>query len=379
MSENKRAMPHEPREQMDWMLERYGHWVDPKSFERRDEIEAEVVRFCEAKLNVDWRQLCVDFLDAIEREDPEAFLRGDINIYAAGVIHALGQLNFLFDKSIKPHVSVSEIADFYDVKKGSMTQRSTMLRDLMGLHPMNGQFLSSENREQMEEMQQMMAQTLAQLAPGMTPSQVLADMPNFGSRKSSRSEFVDRDRRTMQDYYDLQERVMSDRGMAPKAIEKGLRALIEADPDFLDPYLALGEILDDEDREGEAEALLNEAYGRALNLISDKKGEWPHLIEWGWLENRHILRTLFNRAFRWWQDGESAQALPLFRQILRACPGDNLGVRYFILAILKKMSFAQFDRKFDKGGYWDQTIMTWFDKESPKYPDEFGAWLAEMK
>ena len=376
---NKRELPEEPHAQIEWMMERYGHWVDPKSFERRDEIEAEVARFCEAKLNDEWRQICVDFLDAIEAEEPHAFRQGDLKIYAAGVIHALGQLNFLFDASTKPHVSVGDIADFYGVKKGSMTQRGTMLRDLMGLHPLNGQFLTSDNSERTGDLQEMMAQTIAAMAPGATVESVLAEMPHFGARKSSRDEFIDRDRRAMSDYYELQERAMSGRGLTQKATEKGLRDLIARDPDFLDPYLALGEILDDGRRSDEAQQLLDEAYQRALNLITDKKGEWPRRIEWGWMENRHILRTLFNRAFQWWQDGKSDEALPLFRKILRACPGDNLGVRYFILAILEEMSFAQFDRRFDKGGYWDMSIAMWFDQTARKHPDDFEWWFKEME
>lgn len=184
-------------------------------------------------------------------------------------------------------------------------------------------------------------------------------------------EFVDKDHRVMDAYYDLCERYT---GRNAKTIKGQLRRLIEKDPDFLDSYLLLHQILQDEGNFLEAEKILDQAYGRAIELITDKKGNWPDILEWGWLENRHIIRTILNKAILLWISKETDRALDLFRKLLKTNPGDNVGARDYILAIRMDMSFEEFERRFNKGGFYDIELVEWFDKNYRKFPDEFDWW-----
>jgi len=186
-----------------------------------------------------------------------------------------------------------------------------------------------------------------------------------------RREYVDRDHDVMGDYYDLCERYNR---KTAKTIKKQLKRLIEKDPDFLDSYLLLYQILQDEGDLSEAEKILDDAYERALKLITDKKGNWPDVLEWGWLENRHIIRTILNKAISLWKNGERDNALDLFRKLLKTNPADNVGARHYILAIRMNMSFEKFEKRFNKGGYYDMELMDWFDRNYKKFPDEFGWW-----
>lgn len=184
-------------------------------------------------------------------------------------------------------------------------------------------------------------------------------------------EYLDKDHEVMDAYYDLSERY---NGRNAKSIKRQLTKLIEEDPDFLDSYLLLYNILQNEDNLLEAEKILDDAYERALKLITDKKGNWPDILEWGWLENRHIIRTILNKAISLWQYNERTAALELFRKLLRTNPGDNVGARDFILAVRMNMSFKEFEDRFDKGGYYDTELTDWFDENYQKFPDEFGWW-----
>ncbi|MFQ6032356.1 MAG: tetratricopeptide repeat protein [Candidatus Zixiibacteriota bacterium] len=184
-------------------------------------------------------------------------------------------------------------------------------------------------------------------------------------------EFVDKDHRVMDAYYDLCERYT---GRNAKTIKGQLRRLIEKDPDFLDSYLLLHQILQDEGNFLEAEKILDQAYGRAIELITDKKGNWPDILEWGWLENRHIIRTILNKAILLWISKETDRALDLFRKLLKTNPGDNVGARDYILAIRMDMSLEEFERRFNKGGFYDIELVEWFDKNYRKFPDEFDWW-----
>jgi len=189
-------------------------------------------------------------------------------------------------------------------------------------------------------------------------------------------EYVDKNHRVRETYYDLCEEYD---GRNAESIKRQLKQLIKEDPDFLDSYLLLYEILQDGGNFHQAEKVLNDAYGRALKMITDKKGNWPDILEWGWLENRHIIRTIFNKAISLWRNKEIDNALDLFRKLLKTNPGDNVGARDYILAIRMDMSFEKFEERFNKGGYYDMKLVKWFDKNYKKFPDEFDWWEEAIK
>ncbi|MFZ2455936.1 MAG: ATP-dependent protease [Candidatus Altiarchaeia archaeon] len=160
----------------------------------------------------------------------------------------------------------------------------------------------------------------------------------------------------------------------PEALSKAMRKIIKKDPDYYDPYLTLHGVYNGTGRKKEAEYILDEAYNRAVKLITDDKGEWPDRMEWIYRENRHIIKTILNKAMSLWDNGKKEEALDLFRKLLKTNPNDNPGVRYFILAIRTGMTYAGFERKFNKEGLYDSTLFDWFDENYAKYPDEFKWW-----
>ncbi len=103
-----------------------------------------------------------------------------------------------------------------------------------------------------------------------------------------------------------------------------------------------------------AAELLETAYQQALNMILDKQGKWPDDLPWGWQENRHIIRTLLNKAIFFWTMEQRTEARDLFTNLLRSNPMDNIGARDFLLAILMEMSYPKFQEKFDRNGSYDQ-------------------------
>ena len=153
-----------------------------------------------------------------------------------------------------------------------------------------------------------------------------------------------------------------------------MKKLIEKDPDFLDSHVLLYQILQDEDNPAETEKILDEAYNRAIKLITDKHGNWPDVLEWGWLENRHIIRAILNKAILLWDKNKTEEALDIFRKLLKTNPGDNVGARDFILAIRMNMTYKEYEKRFNKGGYYDNESADWFNKNYKKFPDEFSWW-----
>ena len=186
-------------------------------------------------------------------------------------------------------------------------------------------------------------------------------------------EFIDKERNVMEPYYefcDYYESKDFDYGTG----EKRLREFIDEDPDFLDPYLTLREILLERGKVVEAARLLDEAYARALKLIRDAAGDWPDELLWGWLGNRHIVRTLFAKAEDLWENRDAEKGLDILRALLRTNPNDNIGARYYVLGINLGMDYDDFRERFvDEFGYYDASISEWFDGNAPLFPEDFAA------
>lgn len=192
----------------------------------------------------------------------------------------------------------------------------------------------------------------------------------------STEEFVDKPRNTQAKYHDLLDRMNS---MKRESVLKALKRLIKEDPDFLEPYLILSELYLESGYIDKADKMVDDAYQRALDLITDEQGNWPQNLRWGFMENRHIIRALVQKGVTLWEQKHSDEALQLFRKLLEVNPEDNIGARYYILALRMEFSFVKFDGRFNKEGFYDSDLFNWFEKHAPKYKDEFDWWFEKMK
>ncbi|MBN2378307.1 tetratricopeptide repeat protein [candidate division WOR-3 bacterium] len=189
--------------------------------------------------------------------------------------------------------------------------------------------------------------------------------------KKKLREFYDKERKASAEYYDICE---SYNGRNAKIVKLRLKKIIKTDPNFLDAYLFLNDLLQDEGKVKEAEKLTDEAYRRAISLITNKEGNWPDVIEWAWLDNRHIVKAIYNKAVSLWHKKQTDEALNLLRKLLRTNPNDNIGARNMILGIRMGMTFTEFETRFNKGGFYDAELFDWFDENYKKFPDEFDWW-----
>lgn len=197
-------------------------------------------------------------------------------------------------------------------------------------------------------------------------------------RKERIKEFTDKDHAVAKEFYELM-----DKAPKPKALEEGLAQLIKTDPLFLDPYIVLAEVLYARGKDSQAKGLVSQAYQKAVWLISDSDGNWPEAMEWGWHENRHIMRAISEYAYQVWGEGKTEEALDIYRKLLKANPRDNQGVRNSILAIRMGLGvnweepFMAKDGPMAGMGLEAGPLHEWFDKNSKKFPEEFD-WLIEL-
>ena len=116
---------------------------DAKTKIRQEQLIEEVSSFCDDKLDEEYRQLSINLIEKMGRKHEVPFKRGKIEIWASAVIYALGQINFLFDRSFEPYSTPDEICDYFNTKKSTVSNKARMIRDMFNLEPFDREFSTS--------------------------------------------------------------------------------------------------------------------------------------------------------------------------------------------------------------------------------------------
>jgi hypothetical protein len=112
--------------------------------EQQEKILALTRSFCTKELNEEYAQLSEKLILKLSRKRTVPFITGKPEIWAASVIHALGTINFLFDKSTNPHKSVDDINTFFGTSKSTVTSKSKQIRDLLDLWHFDKEFSTQD-------------------------------------------------------------------------------------------------------------------------------------------------------------------------------------------------------------------------------------------
>ncbi len=88
-------------------------------------------KFCKEYLNDEYALLSRYATAALCRKRPSPLLKGKINTWACAIIYALGQVNFLFDKSEEIYVSTNDLCKSFGIAKSTASSKSKTVRDLL--------------------------------------------------------------------------------------------------------------------------------------------------------------------------------------------------------------------------------------------------------
>jgi hypothetical protein len=103
--------------------------------------------FCDQKLDDDYKYLCEKLIRKLGRKRDVPFQRGKIEIWAAAIIHALGSINFLFDRSLEPYVTTDEISEYFGAKNSTVSNKAREIKDLLKLGYFNHEFSTKKMLE----------------------------------------------------------------------------------------------------------------------------------------------------------------------------------------------------------------------------------------
>ena len=110
----------------------------PKAMQARyDAVVALSDAFCRDHLNVEYRDLARAMAATLCRKRPSPLASGQPRTWACGIIHVLGQLNFLSDKSTKPCMTMAEVCAGLGVGQSTASAKARVIFDALETNRMD--------------------------------------------------------------------------------------------------------------------------------------------------------------------------------------------------------------------------------------------------
>jgi hypothetical protein len=106
----------------------------PKNMqETYDAIAALINDFCDRRANDEYRMVCLRLCEKLCRKRPSPLLRGYTETWAAGIVYAIGSVNFIFDKSQAVHMTGPELAAEFGVAASTASGKGKQIRNMFGM------------------------------------------------------------------------------------------------------------------------------------------------------------------------------------------------------------------------------------------------------
>ncbi|MCL2774321.1 MAG: DUF6398 domain-containing protein [Oscillospiraceae bacterium] len=113
----------------------------PKSMSARYMEIAEIIgKFCDEKLNNEYKEICLKALAKLCRKRPSPIETGKANTWACGIVYAIGATNFIFDKSQSINMTAGDIAERFGLSKNTAGGKAAEVKNLLDLSYFNTEF-----------------------------------------------------------------------------------------------------------------------------------------------------------------------------------------------------------------------------------------------
>jgi hypothetical protein len=99
---------------------------------------------CATLLDAEYAVLARQAVAKLARKRPSPLLSGRRGTWAAGVVYALGQVNFLSDPSREPYLTADELSEAFGVAKTTMGGKAKQVRDLLKMDYVTPEFMRAD-------------------------------------------------------------------------------------------------------------------------------------------------------------------------------------------------------------------------------------------
>jgi hypothetical protein len=101
-------------------------------------------KVCADLLDEEYAGLARQVVAKLARKRPSPLQSGRAATWAGGVVWALGQVNFLFDRSTEPYVAQDDLTDAFGLSKSTLGQKSKQVRDVLKMTWATPEFLRAD-------------------------------------------------------------------------------------------------------------------------------------------------------------------------------------------------------------------------------------------
>jgi hypothetical protein len=108
--------------------------------DRYNQITALTDAFCREQLDEEYSDVCHKITAALARKRPSPLVSGKINTWAAGIVYAAGQMNFLFDVSQTPHIRADSIGPAFGLAASTAGNKAKQIRDVLKISIFSPEF-----------------------------------------------------------------------------------------------------------------------------------------------------------------------------------------------------------------------------------------------
>lgn len=104
----------------------------PQSMEKIfGNINQSIDDFCREHLNEEYASLLRKLAAALCLKKPSPLSHGNLQTWTAGMVHAIGMVNFLFDRSQTPYLSSGDLCASFGLAQSTVSNKSKQIRDLL--------------------------------------------------------------------------------------------------------------------------------------------------------------------------------------------------------------------------------------------------------
>lgn len=305
--------------------------------------------FTRDNINEEYTELCRNLVKKLGRKHDVPFKRGKLEIWASAVVYAIGQINFLFDKSFEPYLTPDDICNYFNTKKSTVSSKAKTIRDILKLEYYDKEF-STEKMIEDNPLNNFV----------MTEEGIIVPKSMLFEEKSVLDlleEQIGLDKEIIKETL-VEAFIQKKENIDEKKVENFIKLLTspisEEDDDTLKAVFSVLDDLDPApDEEDDIELFEDyvidddnpletiEDYQRAIDLFRSTKGE-EYFEEnkgyfWGMLESRPFMMHLLEQAMLLWDAGQRDRAVSQLQYLLELNPNDNQGVRYVLMSRLLEL------------------------------------------
>jgi hypothetical protein len=96
-----------------------------------EQIGAITDGLCSALLNDEYSHMCHKMAATLCRKRPSPLLRGKIEIWAVAIVHTVAGVNFAYDPSQTPHITLDQLCGASGTSKTTVGAKATLIRRLL--------------------------------------------------------------------------------------------------------------------------------------------------------------------------------------------------------------------------------------------------------